>query len=86
MLEQRNNPTCTAATYSGGLQCCYDGFNLLDADQDIPPLVTSFRFKIRVYFEDYVPVENPPLQPKICSRTLMGYSISVLSGRQPGAF
>ena len=31
---------------------------------------------------------NPPLQPRICSRTLMGYSdpISVLSGRQPAAF
>jgi len=55
MLLRMKNPTCSAATYSGGLQCCYDGMNLLDADQTIPELVTQFRFKIRVYFTEYVP-------------------------------
>ena len=29
---------------------------------------------------------NPPWQPRVCSRTLMGYSIIILSGRQPATF
>jgi len=43
----------------GGLQCCTGG-SLLDADQVIPPVVSQFRYKIRVYFADYEPTENGP--------------------------
>jgi len=59
-LERMKNPTCAAATYSGGLQCCYDGMNLLDADQEIPPLVTHYRVKVRVYYTDYTPSQLGP--------------------------
>eukprot|EP00660_Eupelagonema_oceanica_P019500 gene19500-biopygen36869 len=31
-LWKQQNPTCAAATYNGGLQCCHHGMNLLDAD------------------------------------------------------
>ena len=55
LLQRQRNPTCSAATYSGGLQCCYGGMNLLDVDQPIPPLETQYRFKIRVYFTSYQP-------------------------------
>jgi len=59
-LEQQMNPTCSVQTYNGGLQCCYDGMNLLDADQEIPPLVSEFRYKIRIYFTEYHPSPGGP--------------------------
>ena len=55
MLEQINTP-CGAETYVGGLQCCEDKMNLLDADQTIPDLETLYRYKLRFYFiKEYKP-------------------------------
>jgi len=54
LLEQ-NNTSCGAETYVGGLQCCEDKMNLLDADQTVPDLETLYRYKLRFYFEEYKP-------------------------------
>lgn len=58
-LANQGNPTCSALTYGGGLQCCADGMSLLDEDQPIPPLVSEFRYKIRVYYTEYAPLHGP---------------------------
>lgn len=60
MLLMQQNPTCGSDTYNGGLQCCYDGMNLLDAEQSIPETVSHFRYKIRMYFIDYRPSFRGP--------------------------
>ena len=76
-LERTKNPTCSAATYSGGLQCCYDGMNLLDADQPIPPLVTHFRFRIRIYFTDYTPSAlGPRYDTSMCVRYSAAWAVA----------
>lgn len=51
-LERQRNSICTKETYGGGLQCSEHRMNLLDADQPIPLEVTTFRYRMRWYFED----------------------------------
>jgi len=52
------NPTCQAATYVGGLNCCGDGLYLLDADQTPPPFVDEVFFRFRFYYEDHDPAKH----------------------------
>lgn len=47
------NPTCNSRQYIGGLQCCTDGNNLLDADQPIPEPLLKYHMKFRFWFQDY---------------------------------
>jgi len=55
-LLTQNNPTCFYETFNGGLQCCFDGDFLLDAEQTIPPPVDTFYMKFRFYYETFDPV------------------------------
>lgn len=54
-LLAMRNPTCDIRTYVGGLSTCHHGWNLLDADQEIPwqdqPL--EYYKKFRIYFQEY---------------------------------
>jgi len=58
-LLAQANPTCSGATYSGGIQCCQvtDGMraSLLDADQERRPELLHFHLKFRFWFEEYRP-------------------------------
>ena len=47
------NGICNISAYGGGLYCCHDKVNLLDADQPINPKTDTFWMKYRFYFEDY---------------------------------
>jgi len=51
------NPTCDLRFYEGGLNACFDGWFLLDADQEIPwsdqPI--EYELKFRLYFADFDP-------------------------------
>jgi len=51
----QQNPTCFYETFNGGLQCCYDGDFLIDAEQEIPPPIDVFYMKFRYYYEKYDP-------------------------------
>eukprot|EP00928_Gymnodinium_smaydae_P046073 TRINITY_DN30668_c0_g1_i1.p1 TRINITY_DN30668_c0_g1~~TRINITY_DN30668_c0_g1_i1.p1 ORF type:complete len:406 (+),score=79.63 TRINITY_DN30668_c0_g1_i1:533-1750(+) len=57
-LLRDRNPTCEVETYMGGIQCCYDGAVLLDADQEIPPEVDEIYFKWRFYYVDFEPSKH----------------------------
>jgi len=59
-LLKQKNPSCSLATYTGGLRCCEDGDILLDADQDPSPWpVSTFFWKIRFYYSlDTAGVKN----------------------------
>ena len=59
-LIKTHNPTCDINQYDGGLQCCADGYSLLDHDQEIPELVDNVYFKLRWYYEDYDPTVMVP--------------------------
>merc|ERR1712187_579227 len=39
-------------TYSGGLPCCDEGMVMLDVDQEEPTGPSTFRYRMRWYFED----------------------------------
>ena len=54
-LLQQDNPTCNSRQYSGGLSCCINGHNLLDADQEIPPQLLKYHMKFRFWFQEYIP-------------------------------
>jgi len=60
MLDAQSNSICRQESYGGGLQCCYHGMNLLDADQPIPPLLTTYRFRLRFHHQPYVPSVRGP--------------------------
>jgi hypothetical protein len=55
-----HNPSCSLATYSGGLMCCAHNTFLLDADQEVPPAVDTVYMKFRFYYED--PTPDPTYQ------------------------
>lgn len=52
-LLTTNNSICDLRYYNGGLQCCSGGTLLLDADQEVPSAVDTWRMKYRFYFEEY---------------------------------
>mmetsp|Transcript_17894 Transcript_17894/g.54509 ORF Transcript_17894/g.54509 Transcript_17894/m.54509 type:complete len:577 (-) Transcript_17894:42-1772(-) len=52
-LVTQRNPTCSSATYVGGLQCCGHTRILLDADQDPGDVLLKYRMKFRFWFQDY---------------------------------
>eukprot|EP01084_Bolivina_argentea_P258906 436666_1 len=52
-LVSQDNPTCNSRQYSGGLSCCRDGHNLLDADQEIPTELLKYHMKFRFWFQEY---------------------------------
>jgi len=54
LLAQRN-PTCSSASYVGGLNCCGHGRILLDADQEIRPELLRYHMKFRFWFQEYEP-------------------------------
>lgn len=60
-LLATHNPTCSVATYVGGMQCCTDGDVLLDADQLQPTREDELRFKWRFYHEPYDTAKHTPL-------------------------
>lgn len=47
-----HNPSCSIATYEGGMICCHHGIYLLDAEQPIPPETFKFRMRFRFWWED----------------------------------
>ena len=51
-LTPANNPICNFSWYGGGLLCCGDGTLLLDADQQVPAPMDTWRLKYRFYFEE----------------------------------
>ena len=57
-LLAQSNPTCNSRQYSGGLSCCINGHNLLDADQEIPPQLLNYHMKFRFWFQEYIPDNN----------------------------
>jgi len=63
-LLARKNPTCAAATYTGGLACCVNNMTLLDADQSppLPDFEDDVFFRFRFYFEDYAPSRHQLLE------------------------
>ena len=54
-LLAQNNPTCNSGTYGGGLSCCRNGHNLLDANQTIPAQLLRYHMKYRFWFQEYIP-------------------------------
>ena len=60
-LAAQANPTCAAATYHGGMECCTDGSVLLDAAQAQPAFVDEVRFRWRFYFADFSPAAHAPV-------------------------
>ncbi|KAL1520060.1 hypothetical protein AB1Y20_023535 [Prymnesium parvum] len=54
-LLQQHNPTCTSASYAGGLRCCGHRRILLDADQDPGTELLRYHMKFRFWFEEYSP-------------------------------
>ena len=60
-LLATHNPTCSVATYAGGMECCRDNDVLLDADQPQPEHEDDVRFKWRFYHEEYAPARHTPL-------------------------
>mmetsp|Transcript_15290 Transcript_15290/g.35833 ORF Transcript_15290/g.35833 Transcript_15290/m.35833 type:complete len:894 (+) Transcript_15290:100-2781(+) len=61
-LQKQHNPTCSSATYLGGLRCCYDGAMLLDVDQEPPEDLLRYHLKFRIWFQEYTP-PRPPTVP-----------------------
>eukprot|EP01083_Nonionella_stella_P275706 936556_1 len=57
-LVSQDNPTCNSRQYAGGLSCCRDGHNLLDADQEIPPQLLRYHMKYRFWFQEYYPANS----------------------------
>lgn len=51
-LGQRDG-ICNISTYGGGLYCCHDKVNLLDADQPVNSKTDTFHMKYRFYFEEH---------------------------------
>jgi hypothetical protein len=49
----QRDAVCNISAYGGGLYCCHDKVNLLDADQQVNPKTDTFRMKYRFYFEEY---------------------------------
>lgn len=68
---QNKNPTCDIRTYAGGLSTCHHGWHLLDQDQDVPwmdqPL--KYWFKIRMYYQPYVPATATTTTTSIATTT-----------------
>jgi len=62
-LLQQKNPTCSLATYSGGLCCCRHGMILLDADQPVDNRVDEVYLKFRFYYQKYEPAISPSVGP-----------------------
>lgn len=58
-LRKQRNPICDQQTYSGGLQCCDEGMVMLDADQAVPAERSTFRARLRFYFEDPETMAGP---------------------------
>lgn len=54
-LFAQENPTCNSRQYAGGLRCCRNGKNLLDADQTIPEPLLRYHMKFRFWFQEYQP-------------------------------
>mmetsp|Transcript_58745 Transcript_58745/g.128742 ORF Transcript_58745/g.128742 Transcript_58745/m.128742 type:complete len:880 (+) Transcript_58745:49-2688(+) len=52
-LVTQKNPTCSSATYGGGLRCCTHKRILLDTDQEIRPELLRYHMKFRFWFQDY---------------------------------
>lgn len=59
-LLEDGNPSCAVETYMGGIDCCQDGYLLLDADQEVPPEVDEVHFRWRFYFQDFDPKRHIP--------------------------
>eukprot|EP01084_Bolivina_argentea_P258905 436665_1 len=57
-LVVQDNPTCNSRQYSGGLRCCRNGKNLLDANQTIPSSLLRYHMKFRFWFQEYYPANN----------------------------
>jgi hypothetical protein len=54
-LLRTHNPTCDINQYAGGMSCCRGNQILLDADQDVPPLVSEIWYRWRFYYADHTP-------------------------------
>jgi hypothetical protein len=54
-VKSQRNPTCSSATYGGGLACCRHRQFLLDADQSVRPEVLRYHLKFRIWFQEYRP-------------------------------
>lgn len=57
-LLTTHNAICNISAYGGGLYCCHDGVQLLDADQPINPKTDTFHMKYRFYYEDFANQTN----------------------------
>jgi len=51
-IAAQRNPSCSLATYRGGLRCCSHRMTLLDEDQPDAPGEDEFFFKMRFWFEE----------------------------------
>ena len=60
-LLANHNPTCSVATYVGGMECCKDEMVLLDADQLQPEHIDEIYFKWRFYHEAFNVKKHTPI-------------------------
>jgi len=61
-IARDNNPSCSIATYNGGMICCHHAVHLLDAEQTVPPPLFTYRMKFRFYYEDPTDLPAQPYQ------------------------